>query len=85
MTQGNMVTAQDAIAIYRRLVDNGIRVWLTGGWGIDALLGEQARPHKDLDLILLIDNQAVRVHLQEICDYVRLVSPDAAVHMQEAI
>ena len=32
-----------------------------------------------------ISVQAVRVHLQEICDYVRLVSPDAAVHMQEVI
>lgn len=51
-----MVTAQEAIAIYQRLLDNGIQVWLTGGWGIDALLGEQTRPHKDLDLILLLDD-----------------------------
>ncbi len=35
-----MVCAKDAITIYQRLVDNGIQVWLTGGWGIDALLGE---------------------------------------------
>jgi len=51
-----MVSAQDAIAITQRLVDNGIQVWLTGGWGIDALLGEQTRPHKDLDVILLLDD-----------------------------
>ena len=25
-------------------------------WGIDALLGEQTRPHKDLDLIMHVDN-----------------------------
>lgn len=31
-------------------------MWLTGGWGIDALLGEQTRPHKDLDLIMLLDD-----------------------------
>jgi lincosamide nucleotidyltransferase A/C/D/E len=24
-------------------------VWIEGGWGVDALLGEQTRPHDDLD------------------------------------
>ena len=28
----------------------GIRAGLTGGWGIDALLGRQTRPHRDADL-----------------------------------
>ena len=50
-----MVCAEDVIGIYQRLCQNGIQVWLTGGWGIDALLGEQTRPHKDLDVILLLD------------------------------
>jgi lincosamide nucleotidyltransferase A/C/D/E len=27
-------------------------VWLDGGWAVDASLGEQTRPHKDLDVIL---------------------------------
>jgi len=51
-----MVNAEDAIRIYELLSDNGILVWLTGGWGIDALLGEQTRPHKDLDVITLLDD-----------------------------
>ena len=51
-----MVSAEDALFIYRRLSDNDLQVWLTGGWGIDALLGEQTRPHKDLDAILLLDD-----------------------------
>ena len=29
-----------------------IPVWLDGGWGVDALLGEQTRPHRDVDIIL---------------------------------
>ena len=53
-----MVTAEDVVSIHRRLLDNGIQVWLTGGWGIDALLGEQTRPHKDLDVIVLLDDVA---------------------------
>ena len=51
-----MVHSEDVISIYQCLLTNGIQVWLTGGWGIDALLGEQTRPHKDLDVILLLDD-----------------------------
>jgi lincosamide nucleotidyltransferase A/C/D/E len=53
-----MVSAKDVIFIYRRLSTDGIPVWLTGGWGIDALLGEQTRPHKDLDVLMLLDDVA---------------------------
>jgi len=51
-----MVRAEDVISLYKRLSNNGIQVWLTGGWGIDALLGGQTRPHKDLDVIMLLDD-----------------------------
>jgi lincosamide nucleotidyltransferase A/C/D/E len=51
-----MVHANDVISIYRHLLDHDIQIWLTGGWGIDALLGEQTRPHKDLDVIMLLDD-----------------------------
>ncbi len=27
-----------------------------GGWGVDALLGRQTRPHKDLDVLVLVDD-----------------------------
>lgn len=29
-----------------------IEIWIDGGWGVDALLGTQTRPHKDLDIAL---------------------------------
>ena len=50
-----MVGAEDTIDIYQRLLDNKIRVWLTGGWGIDALLEGQTRRHKDMDILILVD------------------------------
>lgn len=56
-----MVCAEDVTSIYQRLLDSGIQVWLTGGWGIDALLGRQTRPHHDLDVIMLLDD-VVRMH-----------------------
>ena len=51
-----MVQAEDVIHIYQSLAANNIQVWLTGGWGIDALLGKQTRPHKDVDVIMLLDD-----------------------------
>ena len=51
-----MVRAEDVISICRSLSVNNIQVWFTGGWGIDALLREQTRPHKDLDIIMLLDD-----------------------------
>ena len=44
------MTAADAVEIVQLLADNGIRVHVDGGWGVDALLAEQTRPHADLDI-----------------------------------
>ena len=51
-----MITAEEVIYLYQLLESHGIQVWLTGGWGIDALLGEKTRPHKDLDIFLLVED-----------------------------
>ena len=44
----------------RRLVAQleqaGIQVWLDGGWGIDALLGRDTRPHHDLDIVVRVSD-----------------------------
>jgi len=37
---------------------HGVAVWLDGGWGVDALLGEQTRPHDDLDLVARLEDGA---------------------------
>jgi len=38
----------------------GLRVWLDGGWGVDALLERQTRDHDDLDLVSeLADSERV--------------------------
>ncbi len=46
------MTSADVLEVLQRLRDAGIEVWLDGGWGVDALLGEQTRDHDDLDLVL---------------------------------
>lgn len=47
-----MLTAEDAVRLYVLLQEHNIPVRVCGGWGIDALLGRQTRPHKDLDVIM---------------------------------
>jgi lincosamide nucleotidyltransferase A/C/D/E len=34
-------------------------LWLDGGWGVDALVGEKTREHNDLDLIVRDADEAL--------------------------
>ncbi|ROP35847.1 nucleotidyltransferase domain-containing protein [Saccharothrix texasensis] len=45
------MTEDDVLEILDVLGRAGGDVWIGGGWGIDALLGRQTRPHRDLDLV----------------------------------
>ena len=45
--------APDVIEVINALGSASVDVWVHGGWGIDALLGEQTRAHDDLDVILV--------------------------------
>lgn len=47
-----MMQAEDVVNLYKLLEENGIQVWVDGGWGVDALLGKQTRSHKDLDIAI---------------------------------
>jgi lincosamide nucleotidyltransferase A/C/D/E len=47
-----MVTAADVVEILAWLQSGGVDAWLDGGWGVDALVGEETREHEDLDLIV---------------------------------
>jgi len=46
------VTGESVREVLALLERAEVEVWLDGGWGIDALLGEETRSHRDLDLIL---------------------------------
>lgn len=45
--------ANDVIALLILFEEHHIPIWVDGGWGVDALLGEQTRPHDDLDIAML--------------------------------
>jgi lincosamide nucleotidyltransferase A/C/D/E len=44
------MTAVSAVEIIKLLELHGIELYIDGGWGVDALLGEQTRKHDDLDI-----------------------------------
>jgi hypothetical protein len=54
--KGEPATAERTASTWSLLEREGIRSWVIGGWGIDALVGRQTREHHDLDLFLLDDD-----------------------------
>jgi lincosamide nucleotidyltransferase A/C/D/E len=40
----------DVLEVLDAVRSLGCRFWLEGGWGVDALVGRQTRPHRDVDV-----------------------------------
>lgn len=58
------MTGDDVLAVLAVLAvlrEAGAEVWVGGGWGIDALVGEQTRDHRDLDLMHRGEQESVVV------------------------
>jgi len=46
----------DVLGLLDRFASAGVRVWIDGGWGVDALVGRRRRAHDDLDVVVSIDD-----------------------------
>jgi lincosamide nucleotidyltransferase A/C/D/E len=46
------VELAEVVAVLAALVESECPAWVGGGWGVDALVGHQTRPHRDLDLAI---------------------------------
>jgi lincosamide nucleotidyltransferase A/C/D/E len=60
MIAGNacwVMNADDVLSVMTALRAAGVDVWIGGGWGIDALLGRETRPHRDLDLMHRVEQE----------------------------
>jgi lincosamide nucleotidyltransferase A/C/D/E len=49
------MTGDTVLALIDLLEADHIDAWVDGGWGVDALLGRETRPHDDLDLVVALD------------------------------
>ncbi len=52
-----------AAELYSLLAEQGVSLWVGGGWGVDALLGEPTRPHKDLDIFVRLEDLATMIRV----------------------
>ncbi len=50
------MTAEAAVMLVKLFEQDHIEVVLDGGWGVDALLGEQTRFHADLDSVIAYED-----------------------------
>lgn len=51
------MTGDDVVNILDLFETAGVPVWIGGGWGVDALVGSETRPHRDLDLMFSRDHE----------------------------
>lgn len=47
-----MITTIDACNILEMMSEASVKVYLDGGWGVDALVGRETRIHSDIDLFV---------------------------------
>jgi len=43
---------KDVVDLLKKVESIGVDMWITGGWGVDALIGHQTRPHNDIDIFI---------------------------------
>jgi lincosamide nucleotidyltransferase A/C/D/E len=51
------MNADEVHNVLDALAAAGCNAWIGGGWGVDALVGHQTRPHRDLDLAIAAEDE----------------------------
>jgi lincosamide nucleotidyltransferase A/C/D/E len=75
---GASTTATDVLAVLDVADESAARLWIDGGWGVDALLGAQTREHGDLDVAVEQHHLERLVRALERAGYARAGEPGAA-------
>ncbi len=74
------VTEQNAIDLIDLIESVGIEMYVDGGWGVDALLGRQTRPHLDLDIALPYRDLPLLRRLLIVAGFVQIPTADTWEH-----
>jgi lincosamide nucleotidyltransferase A/C/D/E len=70
------MTADDVCGLLDLVEAARVRVWLDGGWAVDACLGVQTRRHGDLDIVIEESHTPVLVAALERRGYAPVPRPD---------
>jgi lincosamide nucleotidyltransferase A/C/D/E len=76
MTASEM-SAEDVVEVLRLMEENGIDIYVDGGWGVDALLGRQTRSHEDVDIAVQHKDVPALRKLLDARGYRKVPNPDA--------
>jgi lincosamide nucleotidyltransferase A/C/D/E len=63
------MSAAAVIEAMTALRDAGVVAWIGGGWAVDALVGEETRPHRDLDLAIRAEDLEIALRALEELGY----------------
>ena len=59
----NMISEDSVVELLMKAENIGVDVWIAGGWGVDALVGYQTRPHNDVDFFIQKKDKTVITEL----------------------
>jgi adenylate kinase family enzyme len=71
------MNSADVVHLYTTLEKSGVEIWIDGGWGVDALLGDQTRLHKDLDITIQQKDVPMLRRFLQTCGYRKIKLEDA--------
>lgn len=60
----SQMPADEVCTVLNAFDEVGVRAWVVGGWGVDALAGIQTRSHHDLDVVIADEERARSVAVQ---------------------
>jgi len=69
---GRPVQSDEVVRLCQCFERENLAFWVDGGWGVDALLGRQTRPHSDLDLAVNLADLAAFDRLLQHQGYARI-------------
>jgi len=78
--------APAVLALYNALENLGVQIWVDGGWGVDALLENETRAHKVLDIAIQEKDLPKFRQLLESSDYKEIkleIARGVALHSTE--
>lgn len=70
------MNAEEVVKLCKLFQKNKIKIWIDGGWGIDALLSKQTRPHNDLDIAVRHKNVSKITRLLQAEGYQEIKDPN---------
>jgi len=59
----NPICEERVVDLLKKAENIGVVVWIAGGWGVDALVGFQTRPHNDVDFFIQKKDKTVFTEL----------------------